>query len=196
MNVMKFVLLGPDGAGKSAIINRVITSLGTEAQQKIFAFHLKTGVVRQIIAYPTPPSGVRQYGYILSIFKLVYLLVESHVRYINFVIRLCGCRRATFIYDRHVIEILFDPRRFGYNGPKFLLPLFYSIANRPNKVYIILAEPEKLVARKNELDLEEAEVIVRHYLKLAKKLKIPVIWNNGDISSPIAKIITEMSLEK
>ena len=190
VNIKKIAILGPDGAGKSTIIEKLNLYLNND-KTNVFHFHLKTGVKHKKPKEPIFRTNVKQYNLILSILKLIYLLFESYARDIFYYIKHKSIKNKIYIYDRHIVEILFDKKRFGYNGPYALLELFYLMVRKPQKIYVVLARADQLVLRKNELSDKEAKDIVEHYIQVSSKLNMIIVWNDKDIERLVSKILFE-----
>ena len=64
-------------------------------------------------------------------------------------------RSTLVLYDRHFTDILIDPRRYRYGGPRWALRLNAWLAPRPDLVLLLDAPAETLQARKQEVPFAE-----------------------------------------
>lgn len=179
MNVISFI--GPDGSGKSSIIQGFYKFYNDSD-----VYHLKFGKFREV-GSKSSPSTVRQYGAFLSVLKLIYLIVESHLRPLIF-------RTRLVILDRNVLEICVDPVRFGYNGPKCFLKMALRLIYKPNFLFVIVSTPEKYVERKNEISLERGRYLNEEYLKLARLTAATIVENNGTVEEAVEIIVNEIKV--
>lgn len=167
--------IGPDGSGKSSILELV------KSRFDYPVFHLKIGKIKQV-GSKSSPNTVRQYGLLLSIVKLFYLLIESHFRYLRY------SESSRCLIDRHVIEIYVDKFRFGYNGPDFLLDIFIRLVKKPKLCFVILSSPELYVIRKGEITYERGFYLNARYEQLAEICNFNVVYNSGSINDAFDKI--------
>lgn len=159
--VVAFV--GPDGAGKSSLIANIAKSnpppftkvvprrwapgflpplwlLAGKAKQKPNAEGL----------YPPRRKPGRFYW-----FRLLYRFTDFLLGY-YMKDHADANRRCLVLYDRHFLDILVDPVRFGLSsnkGAKFL----YRFVPKPDLIILLKDTPERIYARKPELPRDEIE---------------------------------------
>jgi thymidylate kinase len=81
---------------------------------------------------------------------------------------LAKARSVLIVNDRHFIDILVDPVRYRYGGPRWLLKFIAGVIPRPDAVILLHGPAEVLQARKREVTLAETERQCRDYLALVQ----------------------------
>ena len=179
--------IGPDGCGKSSVIEGVIAQLGP-GFQKVVRYHLrpKSLPARPVSdAVVTDPHNQAPRSVVLSIAKMFYLAFDYWMGY------LAGTRRATIrtrlvIFDRYFYDILVDPKRVRYDGPAWLPRALSHILPKPDLVLVLNAAPEVLWSRKQEVPYEEVVRQQQEYLKVAGSLDSVAII---DAAQPLSQVV-------
>jgi hypothetical protein len=155
-NGLHVVLLGPDGVGKSTVLEGVCRDLAplfSRTEVRTFAPALLDGRSQKApgIARPhgKPPRSLPA-----SLAKAAYWLVFYSVGY-HLTVRLGLAQAALWINHRYLVDALVDPRRYRYNGPLWLLRLIWRLAPKPDLIIVLDAPAEVVQARKQEVPLEE-----------------------------------------
>ena len=163
-------VLGPDGAGKSTLIEQLRVSLAG-AFRRTEVFHSRPNVLggRRTNGPVTDPHGQLAYPVWLSLLKIPYYILDYCLGY------LCKLRprlvRSTFVlFDRYYDDLLVDPRRSRYGGPSWAVHLGRRFIPRPDLFLILDAPEEQLLARKQEVSLEELRRQRKAYQRLAAEL--------------------------
>ncbi len=150
------VLLGPDGVGKSTTIQHL--------QLELEAFlgpcrkrRWRPGIVRRV----APDTGNRMphakavRGSVMSTLFILTLALDFSVGYALSTYPAMA-RSETVIFDRYFHDLLIDPRRYRYAGPRWLPQLLSRFIPPRKAIFIILdAEEEVILSRKQELPLHE-----------------------------------------
>jgi thymidylate kinase len=183
------VMLGPDGAGKSSNIEALekgIDSLFPHVIVRGFAPPLhrivKRGPKRTDTPHALPPRSP-----LVSVLRAAYWFVYDN--WGRLPVRLTKARGGLALFDRHLIDILVDPVRYRYGGPRFVLDLVARFTPRPDLVILLYAPGEVLHARKPEMTLAETQRQSQAYLDLVRTLP------NGhvvDASQPFAKVLRDV----
>jgi thymidylate kinase len=66
-------------------------------------------------------------------------------------------RHGLVLFDRHLLDVLVDPRRYRYGGPDWLARLACRSVPRPDVVVVLDASPAVVRARKQEVTPAESE---------------------------------------
>lgn len=164
-------VLGPDGSGKSTVLEAVSALLQpTIPHRKIF--HWRPAVLKpgNPEAGPvTDPHGKMPRSLPVSLLKLVFLLADWWLGYWKRIVPLSA--RLTFcLFDRCYFDLLVDPRRYRYGGPMSLARWFGALAPQPQLVILLDAPAEVLQARKREVTLEETQRQVVAYREMVMAL--------------------------
>lgn len=164
------VFLGPDGAGKSSTVDAVQTILAPVFSRTVcwgFAPPLRRLLRRK----PTPtnqPHALAPRSLPVSLLRVAYWLLFNTLGSVH--LRFATVRSTLVLYDRHFIDILVDPVRYRYGGPKGLLKFVWWLAPKPDLVVLLHAPPEVLQARKQEVPIEVTARQLSDYLALVRTL--------------------------
>jgi thymidylate kinase len=149
------VFLGPDGAGKSTIIERVEHDL-----HDAFLHHayltFAPGLIPGKFAAPKPggphslpprslPASLAKAGWWLVCYTAGYLATVHPTR----------ARGGLVINHRYLVDAIVDRKRYRYSGPVELLRAIWRIAPKPDVIILLDAAPEVIHARKKEVALED-----------------------------------------
>ncbi|MBB4370463.1 thymidylate kinase [Bradyrhizobium sp. cir1] len=187
------IFLGPDGAGKSSVINQTRKELA-DAFSSTRCLMFPPALYRQwrgreegppVLPHDLPPRSVfasvnRALGYWLTYYVAVYWIS----------IRPALARSALVIHDRHLVDALVDSKRYRYAGPAWLLRWIWLVLPKPDLVILFDAPADVLQARKHELSLEQTAELMDGYRKLIRTLP------NGyvvDASLPLRDVVTAVN---
>jgi thymidylate kinase len=162
-------VLGPDGSGKSAVCSalasasRAVLPFTAVSVQHLYEralprlSELKKGRMRRTPAAPATvhdPHGKRAHNLLVSLLTLTYSTVDQWLsRWLFGRARLGG--NKLLVHDRYMIEIVVDPKRFRYGGPRSLGGVFCRLTPPLDLVILLDAPPEVLQARKQEVPFAE-----------------------------------------
>ena len=184
---MKIVILGPDGAGKSSVIQGLIGRL--EQDGRIVKMrHLKPQILLRrrgaAVMIVVDPHGKPPRSALTSVVKiLVWLMEEWYANLFQ------DDRKTLLIYDRYYHDLLVDPLRYRYGGPMGAARLVGKMMPRP-KLWLLLDAPaEILQARKQEVSLEETERQRSAYRAFVQGQKDHAIV---DAAQPLDKVIADV----
>jgi hypothetical protein len=119
-----------------------------------------------------------------SLIKASYWLVFSCLSHPR--TYLMKARRGLVLYDRHFVDILVDPRRYRYSGPRWVLDLIWKIIPRPDLIVLLDAPAAKIQQRKRELTVVETERQLEAYRALVRSLPCGVVL---DADRPLDEVI-------
>ena len=152
------VLLGPDGAGKSALIESLATQ-GSTGFRRCVSYHLRPTLRRGGFEGDAnvDPQGQRARGTLVSVFKLVYLLVVNWLGYLV-AVRPQLARGKLILFDRYFPDCVVDPRRYRLpRSCKSIAELIARLIPEPD-LYVVLDAPAKVLQeRKTEVTAAESE---------------------------------------
>ncbi len=163
---VQIALLGPDGVGKSAVNARVGAALEPAFRSR-GGLHLRPGLLPPksgaeggrgaVVPYQQAP-----YGGLRSVLKLGYLLVDYIVGYWLLVWpRLV--RSTLLVCDRYYLDVVADPRRYRYGGPKGLPAALRRLVPGPDAYVVLIAPVATIQARKSEVAAEQTAAQLAAY---------------------------------
>lgn len=185
---MKVVLLGPDGAGKSSVIDVLIRRLndaGIPARMR----HLKPKLVMpQLRNNPdsivVDPHGQPPRGAFLSLVKIwVWVFEEWYATLFQ------EEKNTVLICDRYFHDLLIDPRRYRYGGPMWMARLVAAVMPKPLLWVLLDAPPEVLRQRKQEVTPEETARQREAYLAFVRRRRRHAIV---DAAQPLDRVEAEV----
>jgi thymidylate kinase len=161
-------VLGPDGSGKSTVLEQLQEALKLGFRRNA-RFHLRPRWLRgtgAAEAVNTDPHGQAPRGVLASTAKLIFFWADYAIGY-WLRVRPLLVRSTLVIFDRYYPDLLIDPRRFRYQGPRWLARLVGALIPMPGLLLILDASAEVLQARKQEVSAEETARQVQAYREFA-----------------------------
>jgi len=188
---LNLVFLGPDGAGKSSVIQAVAQALACAFNRTIFCGFAPAlfGGLRYIRQDPGRPHAAPPRSFLISVARAGYWLVYYIFGYF-FTIHVALARSTLVLHDRHFVDALVDPRRYRYGGPLSLLRLIWRAVPKPDVVILLDAAPEAVQSRKREVPFEETDRQRTAYLSLVKTMR------NGcviDATRPLGQVVGDVN---
>lgn len=150
------VFLGPDGSGKSTILRRVAAEMAP-AFRRTQIFHLRARLFAdRIVRSDIDPHGRPPHRAVTSLAQLMVNVIRCWLGYWLYVWP--ALVRSTFVgFDRYYHDVLVDPRRYRYGGPRWLARLACTWVPKPDLWILLDAPPSVIRARKSEISLAEIE---------------------------------------
>jgi thymidylate kinase len=161
--------LGCDGSGKSAVIAGVAERLEkqgvvvTRGHWRPVAFAGENPEGARVTA--DDPHGQVPRGMVSSVLKLGWLWLNWWVGWFRFLRKQSAT--GVVVFDRYHADLLVDPRRYRYGGPLWLARLASRLMPQPDVVVFLDADPDVLLARKQEVSREALAMAREKYLVLA-----------------------------
>jgi thymidylate kinase len=186
---LRIAFLGPDGSGKSTVINAVMQQL-SQSFRNVEYRHLRPGrLSKHSNTVPvTDPHAKPLRNKIGSHIKLLYFwsqylvgnLSWTYPRYV---------RSTLVIFDRYFHDLLADPVRYRYGGSLNLARQLGHTLMQPDLVFILDAPAEVLQSRKQEVSLAESSRQRLAYESLAKEFNNAHIINTNQ---PVEQVINDV----
>ncbi len=165
-------VLGPDGSGKSSVINGIQEQLKT-MRVGVRLMHWRPNVFskkKEVAAgVVSNPHGQKAHGSVTSFAKLVMLMVDWWLGFL-FASRHARAKAQVWVSDRYYNDLLVDPIRYRYGASLWPARLIFRLCPKPDKVIVLTGDPEVIHARKQEVTFEELERQLDAYEKVAANL--------------------------
>lgn len=148
-------VLGPDGAGKSTLINELI-HVSQRAFRRTRVFHWRPALLwkRTAQADTTQPHARPCRSAISSATRLCAFLCDYWAGYVTLIAPL-RARSGLIVFDRYFDDVLIDPFRYRYGGPHWFARMLSCLVPRPDLVLIVDSPEDVIFSRKQELTSEE-----------------------------------------
>jgi thymidylate kinase len=184
------VLLGPDGAGKSSVAERLRVRLAP-AFRRTSAGHWSPDLLgraaRRGSAGSESPHGQAPHSHARSILKACYWLLDFGLGYWVRV-RPALVRSTLVVYDRYLPDAAADPHRYRFAGPTWLVRLIGRLVPPADLTIVLDAPPEILRRRKQEVTPAETARQREAYRSLVMGQKGHVV----DASQPLEAVVTQI----
>ncbi len=173
-------VFGPDGAGKSALIDQLAGKLDT-AFAGVKRFHFRPMFRGQGTDRPPviDPHGKPPRSTLVSLCKLIYWLLDCWVGYL-FTIRRQVAGSHLVIFDRYLPDILVDPLRYRLPASSLgFARLLAAWAPRPDLCILLEVPAEVVQQRKREVLLAESQRQRTAYLAMFAVLPNTLLVDAG-----------------
>lgn len=193
---------GPDGAGKTTIINMVIVEL-EKVYSSIDLHHFRPTLIPNLgeaaqkaklkdqvdTDYSNPHRGEKT-SKLNSFFRLSYYMLDYILGYFKRV-RPKLVQRSIVIFDRYYTDIIADSRRSRiYLNPKFLFVFGRFFVPKLDYNILLTADSNIILKRKQELT-EEGIIQINNKIDYLKDKKdYYKIENNGSAEQAVMKILS------
>jgi len=184
---------GPDGAGKSTLVDAVMELFCSfDINGDIIPHHLLTKNIPSLHKLPGAPKKYAKQDYTKPYQAKTAGLLSSTVRtayyYFAFLLdRIIYIKKELkdnkiVVFDRYYTDLIADPVRIRIGLNKSLVQSIFSTLPTPDFTFVILADKEKILSRKDELKEDKlVELLIAYESLPAIVPNCKVLYNNGSI---------------
>lgn len=194
---------GPDGAGKTTVVDTLIDNLGDVFRTAHTYYHFRpqlfgnlgevahsAGIKKEVDRNYSEPHRGGKTGVMSSLVRLAYYSVDYILGYWAKVKNVTRITRIV-IFDRYYTDIICDSRRSRiYLPPKFLYWFGQLFIPTLNYNILLTAQTDTILARKRELDAEGIAAINGKIDYLKDKKGYYKILNEGTPQEAVARILS------
>jgi thymidylate kinase len=189
---------GPDGAGKSSIMESVLEffQLTGICKQEVAHHFLPAGIpaLHRLLKFNkklskqnyTQPYSEKPVGKISSVIRFIYYVLAfifAKYKYLKPQFK----RNEVVVFDRYYPDLIADPTRARLSlNRKVLANVFPRVAAIPDVALIFVAEPHILIERKGELSGDKAKKLVAEYKGICSDKNYKLLENNGSLSQGLS----------
>ena len=200
--------IGTDGSGKSTVLECVRDSLAHAFRSATNrTIKLRPGVLPQLdrvvhlgkSTYSTEdcarPHRARPSGALLSFVRAAWYALDYVVGWPLVIARLHR-RHSLVLFDRHYYDFLVDPERARIRRGSGAVRFFARFLPRPDAVLVFTADPERVLARKQELTPEESVRQLLAYERLAADRGFHLVRTDGSIEEAVGDVLDALFLRR
>lgn len=180
--------LGPDGSGKSTIIE------GLRNKHLPFRrddyFHLKPILKKgnsEDNSVVTDPHASKPYSPLKSYSKLGYFIYQYNIGWLKNIF-LLKRKSSLVIFDRYFDDLLVDSKRYRYGGNKNIANVVKYFIPRPTLYFVLTAEANIIYSRKQEVSKNELSRQLEGYSNLVDGRR----YIGVDVSKEPSAIVDEI----
>lgn len=169
-------IYGPDGAGKSAVAQRLSTEL-TPIFNGVRLRHLRVPMYgSQPATVVTEPHAKPPRGFTVSCLKLLYMFAQGWIAHLS--VLTWVTHGQLVIFDRYFLDYAIDPQRYRLAASTVrLASLLGKLAPRPDVQFVLDVRGEELQRRKPEVSMAESKRQRCEYAARVARLPNAVLIN-------------------
>ncbi|MCB1330458.1 MAG: hypothetical protein KDK28_13950 [Maritimibacter sp.] len=193
---------GPDGSGKTTVIDLVIADLevifGADAivyrhfrptvLPRIAEVAKSAGAVEKVDTDYDRPHRSRPSGTAGSLARIAYYSIDYIGGYVRSVLPELVHRRVV-LFDRYYYDMIADPFRSRISLPLPLLRMIGRILPKPAHAFFIQVDPDEIFRRKQELTHARIVELNHRYEDLARRGWLILVNNDGAPETAAAAIV-------
>ena len=148
------VFLGPDGVGKSTVIEQVRDLIAPAFIDTSYHTFAPSLIPQRLQPDKPTPHALPPRSFGASLLKAAWWSVCYTAGYAA-TIRPERVRGNFAVNHRYLLDAIVDPKRYRYSGPTWLLRAIWAVAPKPDLVFLLDAPAEVIQARKKEVPFAE-----------------------------------------
>jgi len=194
-------LVGPDGSGKSSIINQLVTLKDSALPfADIIVKHWRPNLIPAIGVWfgkKQPNSGnpviPRRSAGRLQLLRVFYYWIDFVLGGI-FLDKKASSTLNLILYDRCALDMVVDPLRYGLSTSK-LSKVLWKFIPKPDLIILISGEPNTIFSRKSELSRNQIHEQLEKWKELYNQGEIHAIVENDNSIDKVADEISNLVLK-
>lgn len=203
-NGLHVVFLGPDGVGKSTVIEQVTKDLRPLFLHSTY-LTFAPGLLPSRFEVPKPdgPHSLPPRSLPASLVKAAWWSICYTAGYLASV-HPTRARAGLVVNHRYLPDAIVDPKRYRYSAPVWLLRALWRIAPKPDLLFLLDAPAEVIQARKKEVAFEETVRQREGYRAVVAVLPFahvidasqPLAGAVGDVEGIILRFLTDRCAQR
>ena len=174
------VFLGVDGSGKSTIIKSLVKN-----NKNFETIHLVPRLFLNKYNKVIKPHNKKKRGKLFSFLKMIYWILSYYLFEIVNI-----NKDKTFLFDRHIYDVIVDPLRYRFSLSKKLTLKIISLTRKPDIIILMTGDPKKIYLRKKEVKLNDLTILNNRYINFIKQFENKIILNSlGNLKTNEKKIL-------
>ena len=183
---ISIVFLGPDGSGKSTIIDGLTNKI--LPFRKTSYFHLKPIIAKSDNSAATiNPHEFAPYSKLKSFVKLLFFIWQYNKGWIKNIYP-SKIKSTLIIFDRYYDDLIVDSKRYRYGGSINLAKFVRFFIPKPALYFILTADADIIFKRKQEVTLTELQTQIKNYRGLTNNAQ----YHNIDVDKSPDAIVNEV----
>ena len=152
-NGFHVVFLGPDGVGKSTVIEQVQEAVRPAFLNYSYQTFAPSLLPAKFTMKPSPHAKPPR-SYPASLMKAAWWSFCYGPLYF-YAVHPTRSRAGLVVNHRYLLDAIVDKKRYRYSGPTWLLKAIWAISPKPDLVILLEAPAEVIQKRKQEMTFEE-----------------------------------------
>lgn len=170
-NFKLVAFFGPDGSGKSLLVNELVKLLKSRNIPCI-KFHWRPRILLTInknfknLKF-NKPNNLKQRNIFFSFFLYIFFFLDFKI---NEFIIIKKNQKKIILYERYYYDVLIHPRRYKLSQIDWLGKFFSGLLLKPDYSVLLYGDAKSIYSRKKELGIDEINKQMKLYNKIIPKL--------------------------